>query len=84
MPWGAGGNAYVVGVNNQLLSDGTFWYEYDAEGNRTLRYVWTDTDTDGQIDPGERSQITEYEWDHRNRLGIPGTRTDIDILGNLQ
>ena len=30
--------------------------------------MWTDADTDGQVDPGERTQITEYEWDHRNRL----------------
>ena len=52
----------------QLLSDGTFWYDYDPEGNRTLRYVWTDADSDGEVDEGERSQITEYEWDHRNRL----------------
>ena len=58
----------TTGTNNQLLSDGTFWYEYDAEGNRTLRYVWTDTDVDGEVDPGEQSEITEYEWDHRNRL----------------
>ena len=62
------GDGYVVGPNNQLLSDGTHWYEYDAEGNRTLRYLWTDTDADGQVDPGEGSEITEYEWDHRNRL----------------
>ena len=62
------GGGYVVGPNNQLLSDGTYWYEYDPEGNRTLRYVWTDGDSDGVVDSGERSQITEYEWDHRNRL----------------
>jgi len=71
------GGGYVVGTNNQLLSDGTFWYEYDAEGNRTLRYVWTDTDTDGQVDPGEQSQITEYVWDHRNRL-VRVTERDTD------
>jgi len=62
------GGGYVVGTNNQLLSDGTFWYDYDPEGNRTLRYVWTDADADGVVDQGERSSITEYAWDHRNRL----------------
>ena len=41
---------------------------YDPEGNRTLRYVWTDADADGEVDERERSEITEYECDHRNRL----------------
>jgi uncharacterized delta-60 repeat protein/RHS repeat-associated protein len=62
------GNGYVIGPNNQLLSDGTYRYEYDPEGNRTRRFIWTDADADGQIDPDEQSQITEYSWDHRNRL----------------
>jgi RHS repeat-associated protein len=47
---------YVTGPNNQLLSDGTYDYEYDNEGNRTLRT---------NIATGE---TTEYQWDHRNRL----------------
>ncbi len=68
----AGGNrtdsGYVVRANNQLLCDGTYYYEYDAEGDRTLRCVWTDSDSDGLVDPGERSQITEYTWDHQGRL----------------
>jgi len=29
-----------------------------AEGNRELRYVWTDLDSDGQVDAHEQSQIT--------------------------
>jgi RHS repeat-associated protein len=47
---------YSTGGNNQLLSDGTYNYQYDAEGNRTQRT---------NIATGE---VTEYEWDHRNRL----------------
>jgi RHS repeat-associated protein len=47
---------YVTGPNNQLLSDGTYDYEYDKEGNRILRT---------NIATGETIQ---YEWDHRNRL----------------
>ncbi|GAB6188011.1 RHS repeat-associated core domain-containing protein [Thermopirellula anaerolimosa] len=65
---GASTSVYVVGAGNRLVSDGTYWYEYDANGNRTLRYLWTDADADGQIDAGERSQITRYTWDGRNRL----------------
>jgi RHS repeat-associated protein len=59
---------YTTGAYNRLTCDGTYTYEYDAEGNRTLRYVWTDADTDGVVDTGEQSQITEYTWDYRNRL----------------
>jgi len=40
---------------------------YDAEGNRTSRFVWTDADTDGRVDANEKSEITEYTWDARNR-----------------
>jgi RHS repeat-associated protein len=47
---------YATGVNNQLLNDGTYSYEYDKEGNRTKR---TNTAT-GAVD--------NYTWDYRNRL----------------
>jgi RHS repeat-associated protein len=47
---------YSTGGNNQLLSDGTYSYEYDGEGNRTKR---TETST---------GKVTEYVWDYRNRL----------------
>jgi RHS repeat-associated protein len=50
----AGG--YQTGVNNQLLADGSYKYEYDGEGNRTKRT---------EIATGK---ITEYSWDYRNRL----------------
>ena len=56
---------YVTGTNNQLLEDGTYRYAYDAEGNRTLRYV--DTDGSDTLTSGD-TDITEYEWDNRNRL----------------
>ena len=61
----ANGATYVTGPNNQLLSDGTYRYEYDAEGNRTLRFV--DTDESGTLTAGD-TDITSYAWDHRNRL----------------
>jgi RHS repeat-associated protein len=46
----------VTGANNQLVSDGTYNYQYDGEGNRTKR---TNIAT-GVVD--------EYVWDYRNRL----------------
>ncbi len=50
------GGGYVVGQNNQILSDGTNSYAYDAEGNMTSR---SNTVT---------GVLTTYQFDHRNRL----------------
>ena len=36
-----------------------------AEGNRTHRFI--DANQNGQLDSGD-TDITEYTWDHRNRL----------------
>jgi RHS repeat-associated protein len=47
---------YVTGVGNRLLSDGTFTYTYDGEGNRV---------TKTEIATGT---VARYEYDHRNRL----------------
>ncbi|MBM4092985.1 MAG: RHS repeat protein, partial [Planctomycetes bacterium] len=47
---------YVTGANNRLLSDGTYNYSHDDEGNRISKT---------NIATGE---VTEYSWDHRNRL----------------
>jgi RHS repeat-associated protein len=46
----------VTGINNQLLEDSKYLYEYDIVGNRTKR---TDKSTD---------EVTEYSWDIRDRL----------------
>ena len=54
---------YITGDHNRLLSDGTYDYEYDPEGNRTRRT---------EIATGE---VTEYHWDHRNRLVRVTVRT---------
>ena len=58
-------NGYAVGTNNQMTSDGTYRYQYDAEGNRTRRF--RDQNANGQLDSGD-TDITEYTWDHRSRL----------------
>ncbi len=49
-------SGYSTGTGNQLLSDGTYSYQYDAEGNCTCQ---TDTAT---------GATTHYAWDYRNRL----------------
>lgn len=46
----------VIGPNNQLLSDGTFGYQYDEAGNLVRK---TEMAT---------SKHTDYEFDHRNRM----------------
>ncbi len=52
-----GGSAtYENGFYNQVLADGTFSYQYDAEGNRLTRLNL----------PGMGNDT--YTWDHRNRL----------------
>ncbi|MGK7899537.1 MAG: RHS repeat-associated core domain-containing protein [Xenococcus sp. (in: cyanobacteria)] len=50
------GNGYITGEGNRLLSDGTYNYEYDNEGN-LIRQT--------NIATGE---IQELEWDYRDRL----------------
>jgi len=35
----ANGSTYTTGASNRLLDDGTYHYDYDAEGNRTARYI---------------------------------------------
>jgi len=63
----SGATAWITGAANRVFSDGTYTYAYDLEGNRTQRFVWTD-DGDGVVEDPEKSAITEYEWDYRNRL----------------
>jgi RHS repeat-associated protein len=59
---------YSTGPCNQLVCDGTYWYSYDAEGNRESRFVWIDTLPDTIIQPDEMFDLTRYTWDHRDRL----------------
>jgi RHS repeat-associated protein len=47
---------YGTGIDNWLLTDGIYNYQYDDEGNRTRRT---------EIATGS---VTEYVWDYRNRL----------------
>jgi hypothetical protein len=49
----------VIGLGNCVLSDGSFDYAYDGEGNRMSK-----TDR-------AKGEVTHYEYDHRS-LGCPG------------
>ncbi len=68
----ANGDTYTTDDDNQLLSDGTYRYLYDAEGNRIVKYV---DDGDGVLDAGD-TDITTYDWDYRNRLTAVATYDD--------
>jgi RHS repeat-associated protein len=55
----------VTGTGNRLLSDGTYRYAYDAEGNNTAKFV--DTNPGGTLSLGD-TDVTLYAYDQRNRL----------------
>ena len=65
----AHGSAYRTGPANRLLTDGTFNYDYDKEGNLSKRT---------EIVTGN---FREFRWDHRNRLV---TVTDRNAAGVSQ
>ncbi len=50
-------------------------YEYDDEGNRTVRFV--DEDSSGTFSYGD-TDVTSYTWDHRNRLTRVAQHDDFD------
>jgi RHS repeat-associated protein len=79
----ANGSTYATGGSNQLLSDGTYRYAYDDEGNRTLRYVDNLLQgTQGELDAYD-TDITEYVWDYRNRLvAVSNFDTYTDYTGD--
>ena len=52
----AGGSTYTTGTDNEVASDGTYTYTYDADGNRTSRTSIAN------------GSVTDYTWDYRNRL----------------
>ena len=65
----------MVGADNRLISDGTYTYAYDAEGNRTEKFI--DNNHDGVLDAGD-TDVTEYTWDARER---PTKVTDYAVEG---
>ena len=49
---------------DRLLFDGTYYYQYDAAGNRTARYV---NSTDSGLD-SNATDITIYSWNNANEI----------------
>ena len=61
-------NGYVTGADNLLLSDGTYTYQYDKEGNRTKRTKISD------------GSLTLYFWDYENRLVQETSETSAGVV----
>jgi RHS repeat-associated protein len=59
---------FQYGLDNRLSSDGTYTYQYDAEGNRVRRT---------RIATGDYTVMT---WDHRNRLTQVTSKTTAGIV----
>lgn len=57
------GTAYETGPGNRLLSDGTYRYFYDDEGNMIRRTVEVQSDDSDLV-----GSYRVFDWDHRNRL----------------
>ncbi len=51
-----GSSSSADGTFNRVQNDGTYTYDFDAEGNQIRRTKISD------------GKVTEYEWDYRNRL----------------
>ncbi|MFO0901979.1 MAG: RHS repeat-associated core domain-containing protein [Pirellulales bacterium] len=65
------GDGYLTGPANRLLSDGTYNYEYDLEGNTVRRT---------EIATGD---YREFHWDHRNRLTAVIDRTAAGVATQI-
>ena len=63
-----GTTQWTTGTDNQLTYDGTYYYFYDAEGNRIAKFQSTDAPTDAHTIPSDAMHVTTYTWDNRNRL----------------
>jgi RHS repeat-associated protein len=61
------GNGYVTGPGNRLLSDGTYNYTYDKEGNLLKRTE------------NASGNYRDFEWDFRNRLIAVTDKTTANV-----
>ena len=59
----ATGTATTTGADNRLLFDGTYFYTYDAAGNRTAKFQST-----SKVFNASATDITIYTWDNANEL----------------
>jgi len=61
------GTSTTTGEDNRLLFDGTYTYSYDAEGNRTAKWIDNNDAPEGSPQSGD-TDITVYTWNNANDL----------------
>ena len=67
---------YATGTNNRLTTDGTYNFEYDAEGNRTKRT---------EIATGEVVEYDSMKYGVRStKYGVPSTEHYTDAEGGVR
>ena len=62
------GSGYSTGSGNRLLFDGTYHYEYDAEGNEIARWVQSTSNAGRTAPAAGDTNVTLSAWDRRDRL----------------
>ena len=59
--------SYTTGADNELTSDGTYNYHYDAEGNCTWKYQGTWNSVNHRPSSND-AYVAQYTYDNRDRL----------------
>src|SRR5205085_1249016 len=75
------GSTIQVGPNNELLSDGTWNYSYDANGNETGKVSIADGTTWLYAYNGANEQVSAIEKDASGTTLVQVTST-FDVFGN--
>ena len=57
------GTGQTISAGNRVTFDGTYYYQFDAAGNRTFKYKSDTARADSSA-----TDITKYTWDYRNRM----------------
>jgi RHS repeat-associated protein len=61
-----------TGAGNRMLFDGTYYYAYDANGSRTMRWIDNNGHPEGSPQAGD-TDITVYGWNEKNQLTAVST-----------
>jgi RHS repeat-associated protein len=63
----SGATVTAASSTNRMLFDGTYYYAYDADGNRTARWVDGNGYAEGSPQPRD-TDITIYKWNEKGEL----------------
>ena len=57
------GTGQTISAGNRVMFDGTYYYQFDAAGNRTFKYK-----SETGLLFHSATDITKNTWDYRNRM----------------